>query len=159
MSRSYELRVTSCESARFGTRNPQPATRNSRGLTLIEVLLAITILGFGIAGLVTAAAKALAVARQAKNYETAREAMARVELEHPLALVEKIEDANDSGSLDSPYNGFSWKREVEPVGLEEDYLFMVTTTIGWADAGKNCSESIVTYVHRPEEKLPGSAAR
>ncbi len=138
---------------------PRRCPPRRAGLTLIEVLLAVTILGIGIAGLVAAAAKALAVARQAKNYETAREAMARVELKYPLALVEKIKDANDSGSLDSPYQGFRWSREVEQVGLDEDYLFKVTTTISWADAGKNSSESITTYVYRPEEKLPGTAAR
>lgn len=129
------------------------------GLTLVEVLLAIAILGFGIAGMVAAAARALAVARQARNYENAREAIARVEVKHPLALEEKIENANDSGTLDAPHANFSWRREVERVGLEEDYLFKVTTTVAWSDAGRNCSESVVTYVHRPDEKLPGTAAR
>jgi hypothetical protein len=80
-------------------------------------------------------------------------------LKYPIQLEEKIENAADSGSLDGPYAGYSWRREVEPVGLEDDYLFQVTTTISWSDSGKNSEESVVTYVHRPEENLPGTAVR
>jgi hypothetical protein len=136
-----------------------PVTDSRLGLTLVEVILAIAILGLGIAGMVAAAAKCLAVARQARNYETAREALARVELKYPVELEEKIMDAADSGTLDRPYDGYSWRREVEEVGLEEDTLFKITTTIAWSDSGRNSEETIVTFVYRPGEKLPGTAVK
>ena len=42
------------------------------GMTLVEVLLAVVILGIALGGLVEAASRSLAVVRQARNYEMAR---------------------------------------------------------------------------------------
>lgn len=134
-----------------------PSARS--GLTLIEVMLAVAILGIGIAGMVMAGARCIGVARQARNYQYAREAIAQVEVEEPIALLEDIEEANDSGSLKAPFEKFRWERSVEPIGLEEDYLYQITTTIAWAEEDWKGSESVVTYVYRPDQKLPGSAAR
>jgi len=129
------------------------------GLSLIEVMIATAILGMGIAGIVAAGAKCLAVARQARNYQIAREAMARVELKNPIQLEEKIENASDSGSLDRPYENFDWRREVEPVGPEDDGLYRITTEIVWTDGSTKGRETIVTYLHRPNDDLPGTAAQ
>lgn len=135
-------------------------TRHSKsGLTLIEVMLAVAILGIGIAGMVMAGARCIGVARQARNYQYAREAIAQVEVEEPIALLEDIDEANDSGSLRAPFEKFRWERSVEPIGLEEDYLYQITTTIAWAEEDWKGSESVVTYVYRPDQKLPGSAVR
>lgn len=139
---------------------PSAAGQRARaGLTLIEVMLAVAILGIGIAGMIMAGARCIGVARQAKNYQQAREALAQVEVEEPLALVEKMDDANDSGTLTAPFEKFRWERVVEPIGLEEDYLYQVTTTISWTEEGWKGSEAVVTYVYRPDQKLPGSAVR
>lgn len=129
------------------------------GLTLIEVLLAVAILGFGIAGMVMAGSRCLGVARQARNYQQAREALAQVEVEEPLALVEDMSRGSDSGTLRAPFDRFQWERKVEPIGLEEDYLYEVTTTITWSEEGKHGGEAVTTYVYRPDQKLPGGAVR
>ena len=69
------------------------AGRNRRkaGLTLIEVMLAVVILGVALVVLVSTAATCLSVAKKARNYETARELLARLELEHPIKK-KKIDD-------------------------------------------------------------------
>ena len=127
------------------------------GLTLIEVLVAVAILGMGIAGIVMAGSKCLAVARQARNYQAAREAVARVELKYPIQLEEDIEDAKRSGTLERPYEEYSFTRDVKKVGLEEDGLYEVTTEIRWSLGGKASSETVVTYVRRTDNDLPGTA--
>lgn len=133
--------------------------RHKTGLTLVEVLLAVAILGIGIAGMIMAGSRCLAVARQARNFLQAREAIAQVEVESPLALVEDMDRANDGGSLKAPYEKFRWERVVEPVGLEDDHLYQVTTSISWSEQGRAGGESVVTYVYRPDQALPGAAAR
>jgi prepilin-type N-terminal cleavage/methylation domain-containing protein len=138
---------------------PLAHSSSRSGLTLIEVLLAVAILGFGIAGMVMAGARCIGVARQARNYQQAREALAQVEVEEPLALVENMERANDGGTLKAPFEKFRWERVVEPIGLEEDYLYQVSTSITWSEEGWKGSEAVVTFVYRPDQKLPGSAVR
>lgn len=156
-----ECRMPNAEWVRDGfTRHSALGTRNAKaGLTLIEVLLAVAILGFGIAGMVMAGGRCLAVARQARNYQQAREALAQVEVEEPLALVENMDRGNESGTLRAPYDKFRWERKVEPIGLEQDYLYQVTTSIMWSEEGKHGGEAVTTYVYRPDQKLPGTAAR
>jgi prepilin-type N-terminal cleavage/methylation domain-containing protein len=125
------------------------------GLTLIEVMLAITILGMGLTVLIASASRCLSVVRQAKNYETARHLLGRVEVEKPLQLEEKIEAGSEDGDFtDEP--GYQWTRQIEIVGKEEDGLFSVHTSVSWSDSGKKKSEEVMTYLYRPEEKKGGT---
>ena len=120
------------------------------GLTLIEVMLAVVILGISLVILVSTAAKCLSIAKKARNYETARELLARLELEEPIKK-DKIEDANGSGSFDSEYSAYSWDREVEFVGLEEDGLWKITSTVKWSESTGQNSEQLVTYIYAPQD--------
>ncbi len=160
-SASAECRMPNAENSRIGSlRHSALDARHSKaGLTLIEVMLAVAILGFGIAGMIMAAARCIGVARQARNYQQAREALAQVDAEEPLALVEDMDEANDSGTLTAPLEKFRWERVVELIGLEDDYLYQVTTTVSWSEEDWKGSESVVTYVYRPDQKLPGTAVR
>jgi prepilin-type N-terminal cleavage/methylation domain-containing protein len=128
------------------------------GLTLIEVMLALVILGTGLVALVTAAGRCISVARQAKNFETARELLARVEVEKPMQLEEEVEDIAGSGSFDDP-SGFRWTRTVEQEGFEEDGLWRVTTEINWTEDKSARREQVVTLIYWPEEKRGGSFER
>jgi prepilin-type N-terminal cleavage/methylation domain-containing protein len=136
---------------------PRPAGR--AGLSLIEVLLALAILGMGLAAIVAAGMRCVAVARNVRVHETVRDLITRVEVEKPIQLAEKAADINDSGNFEAPYSSYRWERTAEPIGLEEDYLFQVTTRILWSEGGRAASEEVVTYVLRPQDKLPGTAAR
>lgn len=120
--------------------------------------MALVILGTGLVVLIAAASRCIAVVRKVRNFETSRELLAQVELENPIQLEEKIEDANKSGAFSYPYGGYTWNREVEFVGNEEDGLFEVRTTIGWSERGENVSEKFVTYVYAPEARLQGSTS-
>ena len=155
----FRFPISEWRSPRFNRQSAIGNRQSRAGLTLIEVMLAVAILGFGIAGMIMAAARCIGVARQARNYQQAREALAQVDAEEPLALVEDMDEANDSGTLTAPLEKFRWERVVEPIGLEDDYLFQVTTTVSWSEEDWKGSESVVTYVYRPDQKLPGTAVR
>lgn len=140
-----------------GRRNPEPRTPLSRhaGLTLIEVMLALVILGTGLVALVTAAGRCISVARQAKNYETARELLAVVEVEKPMLLEEEPEDIAGNGTFDS-YPGFRWTREVQQEGFEEDGLWRVTTEILWTEDKTARRERVVELIYWPDDQGGGT---
>jgi prepilin-type N-terminal cleavage/methylation domain-containing protein len=125
------------------------------GLTLIEVMLALVILGIGMVALVTAAGRTIGVARQAKNFDAARELLARVEVEQPMMLEERVEDIAGSGSFEGPYAGFRWTRTVEPEGFEDDGLWRVETVIQWTEDQRAKKERVVTLIYWPPEAEGG----
>jgi len=125
-------------------------------LTLIEVLLALTILSIGLFVMIATASRCLAVARQAKHYEKARHLLARVEVEEPLPLKEEIEEGTESGGFRGESSDYRWRRTIELVGEEEDALFEVTTRVMWSDRGQQAFEEVVTYLHAPPDVLRGT---
>jgi prepilin-type N-terminal cleavage/methylation domain-containing protein len=130
--------------------------RARAGLTLIEVMLAVAILGIGITALVAAASRCLAVVRRAKNFETARHLLAVVEVEEPLQLKEEIEEGSESGSFSGDFRGFSWQRRITMVGEEDEGLYEVSTRINWSELGKTSFEEVVTYLYAPADELSGT---
>jgi len=123
---------------------------------LIEVMLALVILGVGMVALVTAAGRCISVARQAKNFGTARELLARVEVEKPMLLEENVEDVVGGGTFESPFEQFRWTRTVEQNGFEEDGLWLVVTEILWTEDERSKKERVETLLYWPEDKEGGS---
>lgn len=134
----------------------RPVTRAGAksGLTLIEVLLAVVILGTSLAALVEGASRALAVVRQARNYEQARRMLGRVDAENPLRLLDEITAGRESGGFQGGAPGWSWERVIEDFGLEDEDqegLFMVTTRVFWSRGGDRRSmEEVVQMLYVPE---------
>ncbi len=120
------------------------------GLSLIEVLMALVILGTGMVVLIASASRCVAVVRKVRNLETTRELFGRVEVEKPIWIEEDIEDAAGQGSFTGEYSQYRWRRDVEEVGDKDDGLWLVTTTISWSERGTENSETVVTYVHWPK---------
>jgi prepilin-type N-terminal cleavage/methylation domain-containing protein len=130
--------------------------KNTAGLTLIEVMLAMAILGIGLSVLVTAAGRSLAVVRKARNYEKARRYLAQVELTNPI-FPDTIEPGSDSGSFDYPDQDWTWRRSIELISEEEEEgLYMITTRVSWSERGAQNHEEVVTYFHAPEELEGGT---
>ena len=126
------------------------------GMTLIEVLLALAILGIGLAVLIQAVSRCLAVVHKTRNYETARYLLQRVEIEHPLGVNQQIAAGVEDGSFDPPNDQFTWHREITPIGLEDEPLFQVNTRIAWSDDGtRESAQETVTIVFKPEYATSG----
>ena len=155
LSLSVEGSVLNVECSGPVCSSPKSLSRRA-GLTLIEVMLALVILGMGMVALVTAAGRAISVARQAKNFDTARELLARVEVEQPMMLEEEVEDIAGSGSFESPHEAFSWTRTVEQEGFEEDGLGRVDTEISWTEDQRGKKERVATLIYWPEDKEGGT---
>lgn len=133
------------------SRHSPPATRHSqKGLTLIEVLLAVVILGVGAGVLMLATARCLSVVKKAQHYTTAQRLIMRVGAENPLTRGE-IQPGTDSGDF-SDESAYRWEREIiEP---EEDYrlgLYTVRTRVIWSDRGRDAFEETVTWLYIPQE--------
>ena len=121
------------------------------GLTLIEVMLALTIIGTGVVTLVVGASRCLTVVRRAKNFQTARHVLAKAELDNPLQLEEEITDHTESFSFSEPeFRGFTVTRSVAVEGDPEDGFFKVGWVVSWSDAGRASSESVETMLYAPE---------
>lgn len=120
-------------------------------MTLLEVLLAVLILGMGLSALTATTSRCLAVIRKARYLERAREMVVRVELEAPLDE-EDILNSEESGNFED-VEGYRWTRTVEPV--DEEYkpgLFTVTTRVYWTDRNRDVFEEVTTAVYRPDDE-------
>ena len=126
--------------------------RNRAGLTLIEVMMTMVILGIAGIVLVTAVSQCLGVVRAARLYNHAHMLLAQVDLEHPL-FDEDVEVGREQGRFRRHELGdFSWSREIEHVGDEEDRLFEVRTRIHWTRRSQTGFEEVVYYRYVPDEE-------
>lgn len=122
---------------------------SKRGMTLIEVLIALVILSVGVSAMMMAMSRCLAVIRTARNREVARSLIRQVDVVFPIDKT-TIEETTESGDFEDT-KGFSWTREVLMVDEEErPGLFYVTTRIQWAERGKDAFEEITIYKYAPD---------
>lgn len=118
------------------------------GLSLIEVMIALVILGSGISAMILATSRGLAVAYQAQQYETARRLIGQVDLEIPVDLTE-IEEGTRTGRFAGPFRDYSWSRETKLIEPEELEIYRIYTEVTWTERGRRVSESVETYLFGP----------
>lgn len=140
-----------------GLRPPAHTPPRCAGMSLIEVLLALTILGAGVVILVTGAARSLSIARRAQHYSAAQHLLAVVDLELPVLTAGELEQSPESGTFEPPYELYRWERTAEIFGPEQDQLFLVRTRVFWSDRGSETSEEIVTLVRDTEAAIRDGA--
>ena len=124
-------------------------------MTLVEVLLAVVILGIALGSLVEGASRALAVVRQARNYEMARRMLGRVDAENPLRLLDEIQAGQTSGTFPGGPAGWSWTRTLEDLGAddeEQEGLFRLTTRVSWGTGERRSQEEAVQMLYVPENR-------
>jgi len=123
-------------------------------MTLIEALLAAAILGVSLGALVEAASRALAVVRQARNYEQARHMLGRVDVENPLWLLDEIKAGEESGRFEGGPSGWSWTRTFVDFGEEDEQqegLFRLTTRVFWSQGARRGMEETVQMLYVPKK--------
>ncbi|MBP7274646.1 MAG: hypothetical protein KBA51_00410 [Kiritimatiellae bacterium] len=113
-------------------------------MTLIEAIIALTLLATGIVILTTGAAQALSVARIARHYSHAQHLLALVDFEVPVESAYELYTAPESGEFNEPFDEYRWIREAEYFGPEEDQLFLVRTRVYWSDRGEETYEEALT---------------
>jgi prepilin-type N-terminal cleavage/methylation domain-containing protein len=124
------------------------ATKRSNGFTLLEVLLAVVILGISLTVFLQAAGKGIAFVSDAQGYERSRTFLNRLDLEEPLDL-ENLEEGVERGTLDGDDDGtVRWTRTITIEGKEEDELYHIRSEVSW---GRDIlhEESVETLLHQP----------
>jgi prepilin-type N-terminal cleavage/methylation domain-containing protein len=120
-----------------------------KGMTLIEVLIALVILTVGVSSMMVAMSRCLSVVRTARNREVARGLLRRVDIENPIDR-KTIEETDESGDFED-LEGYTWSRVILMVDEEErPGLFLVTTRVQWAERGRDAFEEITTYNYAPD---------
>lgn len=124
---------------------------SKKGLTLIEVLLAVVILGVGAGTLMLATTRCLTVVGKSRHYNNARRLIQQVNTLEPLTRGE-IEEGVTEGDFDDE-GGYSWKREIKQVDEENrPGLYTVRTRVIWAARSRTAYEEMISYFYvKPEE--------
>jgi prepilin-type N-terminal cleavage/methylation domain-containing protein len=122
-----------------------------RGLTLIEVMLAVVILGIGSGVLLLATARCLAIITKSQRYSTAQRLIMQVGAEQPLTRSE-IDTGTKSGRFDDD-DGYQWEREVtEPENENRKGLYTVRTRVSWSERGRDSFEEVTIWHFIPQEE-------
>ncbi len=131
--------------------------RNRTGLTLVEVLMALAILGISAAVLMTATSRCLSVVRVANNYYEARRILELAEIEYPVlvfkedsgpAAKEKILNSN-VGPIEYP-GGLVFNRACTRSENNQD-LVEVKTRVTWSARGRSGFEEVSSYLYFTNE--------
>ncbi|MCC7299950.1 MAG: prepilin-type N-terminal cleavage/methylation domain-containing protein [Verrucomicrobia bacterium] len=124
-----------------------------KGLTLIEVLLAVVILGIGSGVLLLATARCLAIISKSQRYGTAQRLIQQVEAENPLPR-EKLDTEIQSGTFGDE-KGYRWEREIiEPEDEYRKGLYTVRTRVSWSDRGRESFEEVTVWRYIPQQEEP-----
>jgi prepilin-type N-terminal cleavage/methylation domain-containing protein len=131
----------------------KPSSHRKRGLSLIEVMLAVVILGIGSGILLLATARCLSIVTKSQRYSTAQRLILRVGAEHPLTRSE-IDTGTKSGTFHNE-EGYRWEREItEPENENQKGLYTVRTRVSWSDRGRESFEEVVTWQYIQPEEIP-----
>ena len=120
-------------------------------MTLIEVLMAVFILGVSIAGLMGAISQCASSFSVARRSQALHAVFDQAEIVHPMLFdkepVDELAVAEDSGIVD----GYTFSRECEE-DEDEDGLYVVTSTVRAKDGGWGGSLKVVPYVYCAETR-------
>ena len=129
-----------------------PAGRRARaGMTLIEVLMAVFILGVSIAGLLAAISQCATSFSIARRTQALHSVFDQAEIIHPMLYdkepVDELAVAEDSGIVD----GYTFTRECEE-DEDEDGLYVVTSTVRAKGGGWGSTLKVVRYIYCAETR-------
>ena len=116
------------------------------GMTLVEVLLAVVILGICMLGLMQGLSASLEIFNASAYIHEAANVLARGDAEHPMIiesdpLVDLVVDADSSLQ-----EGWTYERTVEE-DEDEDGLFVVRTKVVKGQGGPGMEEEYVRLIH------------
>lgn len=125
---------------------------SKKGLTLIEVLLALVILSAGISTLMMAMSQCLSVVRTARTRDIARGLIQQIDMDYPIEEVDMAETV-ETGEFED-VEGYTWFREIQFVDEEErPGLFLVTLRVTWAERGRDAFEEVTMFRYAPDAEV------
>ena len=138
----------------FGVRSAShPAPRTPHGFTLLEVIIALAILGIGFALAMELLAAGVRSAKASEDYTQAvllaRQKMAEI------AVTRNLEGSADAGEFGG---GFRWASEIQPRPQEEDLpaqLYQVWVRVTWPSRRGEKALALYTLRMAVDEKKLG----
>lgn len=124
------------------------------GFSLIEVLLAMLVLGLSLMAFFHAVSQGTALVAEARDYETARMLLNQLDVIEPLDL-EDFSDGETGGFFDGEFRNHRWRRVITLAGREEDEFYHIETRVEWGDTRDPRVESVETYLHLPTARRAG----
>lgn len=112
--------------------------RRDRGFTLLEVLVAMSIIAIAMTAVLNSQSQSISLASEAKFSTTAallaRGKMAETEWANRLDLT------SDSGDFGEDFPGYTWEVTVEDVGMDlpenvSNHLKQMNITVSWGEEG------------------------
>ena len=116
------------------------------GMTLIEVLVAMTILGVGLVAVMRAFSACTRTVGIVRGRTIARDFAGRVMSEarrNPSLLI-----SEDEGNVGGQFPGFTWKRELRDT--IEPGLISIRITVNWRIQGLRRDFSLVSLIEAPD---------
>ena len=135
-------------------RAPFSVARKRGGFSLIEVLLAVLILGISLSVFFGALGQGVAIVGSAREYEISRTLLNRVEMIDPLDL-DDFDEGETGGTFGGDFRNYRWRRIVRLHSTEEDELYHIETRVEWGDARAPFTESVETLLHLPTARRAG----
>jgi len=116
-----------------------------KGFTLLEVIVAITVMGIGIVLIMQLFSGGLRSGKVSRDY-TVAVVHAREKMEE--MLINPVAGTGDFG------DGYKWQTEVMPYSLteEDSGLLKITVKVSWATLRKDRAIEIITLKTKPEER-------
>ena len=148
-----------------------------RGFTLLEVLLAAVILGFGLTTIIVSMMQSQKMMISSTYLETAQEVMDLGDMAYPLSDVQDPDkdldvpetkatelwemiagDVRLTSAQEEKFHGYTWERTALNRNADDDEmkrlgtLYTVLVTVRWGDRrrGDGEEESYVTFWRKPE---------
>ncbi len=132
----------------------KPSGSRQGGMTLIEVLIAIAILGLALVMMLTAISRCLAVLRVSDDYHKAMWALSMGEVEHSL-VIRPGETPESFEVTGMEYDGVLFERRVDDPDRDapdaELRLLLITTSLRWPGRGQDQIMEVAQYISFREE--------
>lgn len=120
-------------------------------MTLVEVILAIAILGTAMVALLVASSRCLVVMKIAQRYQGAQWVMGAAEVEYPIDETNKVEDLVVE-PREFP-GGYEYSRVLDDEPFDEKHsLYLMRIRVKWADRGSETMEEVVRCFYQPEDE-------
>ncbi len=121
------------------------------GFTLVEILLATSILAFGLLAILAGLTNCAAMMTLSKEYQDAQYVFSLGELKYPMLESTDVEDEVPVDPDSDLVEGYVFERTVEEKELDtnevDDGLYVVRTKVSWGSAPEQ-SEELVRYVRQ-----------
>ena len=115
--------------------------------TLLEVMLAVAIVGTALFTIAMAIGRCTDAAKNASNYTVAHDLaeMKLLECANPTNFVEGI----STGDFGENFPAFQWQREITMDASQLESLFKQTITVKWKERNRDYDVTLNTFLYNP----------